>query len=162
MGRCYEFGVVVGEGCDHAMVVPAGGGRCQCATCGVACTGKFTACAAIIDQPGHVPSTAPAWAVAVGGPRPEPAPPPLPAGPAPRPAPELTELVEAVAKQIAEHDVELVNRIDDLAARVAELQRQGAQQAASLQAALARLADVVERVVETPRPAPLFGFPRRQ
>ncbi len=162
MGRCYEFGVVVGEGCEHAMVVPAGGGRCQCATCGVTCTGKFAACASIIDQPGYVPATAPAWAVAVGGPRPEPAPPRPPVGPAPQPSPDLTELVEAVAKQIAEHDVELVTRIDDLAAQIAELQRQGAQQAASLQAALARLADVVERIGASPRPVPLFGFPRRQ
>ncbi len=65
MGRCYEFGVVIGAGCDHAMVVPAGGGRCECRSCGAVCTGRFDGCAAIVSQPGYVPVVAPAWAVEV-------------------------------------------------------------------------------------------------
>lgn len=161
------------------MVVPAGGGRCECATCGVACTGKFAACTAIIDQPGYVPSTAPAWAVAVGAPSPAPAVAPdepvLPEPPAPEtgpsgggPAPtlptggDLTELIEAVAKQLSEHDVDLVNRIDALAGQVAELQRQSASQAAALEAAVAALDELVSRLDHSVRPAPLFGFPRRR
>lgn len=175
MGRCYEFGVLVGDGCEHAMVVPAGGGRCECATCGVSCTGKFAACTAIIDQPGYVPSTAPAWAVAIGAPAPAPVPdePVLPASPAaesraPRPpsatapAGDLTELIEAVAKQLSEHDVDLVTRIDALAGQVGALQRQSASQSAALEAVVAALNELVKRLDESSRPAPLFGFPRRQ
>jgi hypothetical protein len=62
MGRCYEFGVSLSEGCEHAMVVAAEGGRCVCATCGSSCPGQFRACAAIVANPGYVPLTAPGWA----------------------------------------------------------------------------------------------------
>lgn len=169
MGRCYEFGVLIGEGCEHAMVVPESGGRCQCATCGAACTGKFAACASIIDRPGYVPATAPTWAVAVGTPGPAPAPSSPPAaGPAPRPSsPDPAvgtvagALVEAVAERLAEIDAELGARIDTLSKAVDELRRQSAQEAASLQAAITNLAELVSRLDEA-RPAPLFGFPRRQ
>ncbi len=63
MGRCYEFGVAVHGDCEHAMVVSAEGGACTCATCGSRCTGKFSACDAILAQPGRLPQTAPRWAV---------------------------------------------------------------------------------------------------
>ncbi|HVM07315.1 MAG TPA: hypothetical protein VM345_02540 [Acidimicrobiales bacterium] len=59
MGRCYEFGVAVEEGCEHAMVVIDDGGACGCAECGARCTGRFNACASIIAQPGYVPVNAP-------------------------------------------------------------------------------------------------------
>lgn len=59
MGRCYEFGVAVHEGCEQPMVVPAEGGKCVCATCGAVCHGKFRGCDAIISQPGYVPLAAP-------------------------------------------------------------------------------------------------------
>ncbi|MGH9177230.1 MAG: hypothetical protein ACRD0N_01560 [Acidimicrobiales bacterium] len=173
MGRCYEFGVLVGEGCEHAMVVPDPGGRCECATCGARCAGRFAACAAIIESPGYVPVTAPAWAVAVGN-RSDRAPlgagssagPGLGAGvPAqPEPAEAAADLVgalEGVAKQLAEHDVELATRLDSLAERVAELQRQVTGQESGLQAVLARLAAVDRKLDELPF-GPLFGPPRRQ
>ena len=164
MGRCYEFGVLVGEGCQHAMVVPPGGGHCHCETCGVQCTGKFAACTAIIAQPGYVPTTAPAWAVARADPGPRVAPPepstvPAPAGP--QNAMDLTELVEGVSKQLAEHDTDLATRLDALAEQIDELQRQSAQLRAMLQVAVAQLANVVKRVEAASRPAPLFGFSRR-
>lgn len=167
MGRCYEFGVLVGKGCEHAMVVPDAGGRCECATCAVVCTGKFAACAAITDHPGYVPSTAPAWAVAVGTPAP---PTPPPSAPGTDPGPSLAgppvgnvpgALVEAVTTQLADRDIELRARIDALAEMVDDLRRQSAEQAASLQAALTNVADLMNRLDEA-RPAPLFGFPRRQ
>lgn len=63
MGRCYEFGVVITEGCDHAMVVPAEGGKCVCSGCGADCLGRFNGCASIISQPGYVPLLAPASAL---------------------------------------------------------------------------------------------------
>ena len=59
MGRCYEFGVVIAEGCDHVMVVPAEGGKCVCSGCGTDCLGRFNGCASIISQPGYVPLLAP-------------------------------------------------------------------------------------------------------
>src|SRR5687768_4144955 len=59
MGRCYEFGAVIHEGCDHAMVVSPEGGACVCGTCGVACTGRYSGCEAILAIPGHVPLAAP-------------------------------------------------------------------------------------------------------
>ena len=59
MGRCYEFGVVIAEGCDHVMVVPAEGGKCVCSGCGTECLGRFNGCASIISQPGYVPLLAP-------------------------------------------------------------------------------------------------------
>lgn len=59
MGRCYEFGVVIAGGCDHAMVVSPEGGACVCGTCGAACTGRFRGCDAILAMPGHVPVAAP-------------------------------------------------------------------------------------------------------
>jgi len=63
MGRCYEFGVPVVDGCEHAMVVVAEGGACACSACGAHCLGKFAGCADIVAQPGYVPSTAPAGLV---------------------------------------------------------------------------------------------------
>ena len=62
MGRCYEFGVVITEGCDHTMTVPDEGGRCVCNSCGADCLGRFNGCASIISRPGYVPLLAPASA----------------------------------------------------------------------------------------------------
>ena len=59
MGRCYEFGPVITEGCDHAMVVSPEGGACVCGECGARCLGRFKACGPILAQPGYVPVTAP-------------------------------------------------------------------------------------------------------
>ena len=59
MGRCYEFGVTVEDGCDHAMVVSAEGGVCECSECGASCRGRFTGCEAVLARPGHVPIAAP-------------------------------------------------------------------------------------------------------
>lgn len=172
MGRCYEFGVLVGEGCQHAMVVPASGGRCECEVCGVACTGKFAGCAAILAQPGYVPATAPAWALqkgrgeapggaggADGGGRSRASAAGPGAGP---PATELAATLVAMADRLDERQADLSRRIDALAAQIAELQRHGADQAAALDAALLALAEAVKRLEEGGRPAPLFGFPRRQ
>src|SRR5688572_23223867 len=58
MGRCYEFGVAVAEGCEHAMVVTPEGGACQCRGCGVRCEGRFPGCAAIVAIPNRVPPAA--------------------------------------------------------------------------------------------------------
>ena len=165
MGHCYEFGVLVGKDCEHAMVVPDAGGRCECATCGVECTGRFAACASIIARPGYVPSTAPEWAVAVGSPAP---PTPSPATPDTRASLPGTAigsvadaLVEAVTSQLADRDAELGARIDTLLGMVGELERQNAEQVASLHTALAELTSLVHRL-DGVRPVPLFGFPRRQ
>ena len=172
MGRCYEFGVLVGEGCEHAMVVPGSGQRCECATCGVTCTGKFAACETIIAKPGYVPATAPPWALRVGS-FPE-----VPArasggvvgretgsGPgSPKAGSDPADLVgaiEGVAKQLAEHDVELATRLDALAGEVAELQRRVSLQESALQAVLTRLAGI-ERKLDEPRLGSLFGLTRRQ
>ena len=59
MGRCYEFGPVIGPGCEHTMVVPSSGGRCECPNCGVICEGRFSGCAAVIAKPGYVHALAP-------------------------------------------------------------------------------------------------------
>lgn len=59
MGRCYEFGPVIGAGCEHTMVVPSSGGRCECPNCGVICEGRFSGCAAVIAKPGYVHALAP-------------------------------------------------------------------------------------------------------
>ena len=62
MGRCYEFGAIIHEGCDHAMVVSSEGGTCVCNTCGSSCPGRFSGCGSILAQPGYVPVLAPRWA----------------------------------------------------------------------------------------------------
>ena len=62
MGRCYEFGVSVHDGCEQAMVVAHEGGHCTCAACGAACPGRFKGCAIVVAQPGYVPLSAPVWA----------------------------------------------------------------------------------------------------
>lgn len=62
MGRCYEFGVSLHDDCEQAMVVPAEGGHCICASCGSDCPGQFNACSVVVSQPGYVPVTAPDWA----------------------------------------------------------------------------------------------------
>jgi hypothetical protein len=62
MGRCYEFGVAVHEGCEQAMVVPPEGGKCVCPTCEVECLGKFEGCEAVISRPFYIPPSAPEWA----------------------------------------------------------------------------------------------------
>jgi hypothetical protein len=62
MGRCYEFGVAIGDGCEHAMVVSDGGGACGCAACGATCGGRFRSCAEVTSTPGYIPLAAPAWA----------------------------------------------------------------------------------------------------
>jgi hypothetical protein len=59
MGRCYEFGVLIHEGCEHAMTVAPEGGHCVCAECGTTCPGRFSGCAQIVSQPGYVPLLAP-------------------------------------------------------------------------------------------------------
>ncbi len=45
MGWCHEFGSQVREGCGHPMT--AGDTSCACPTCGVVCTGRFSACGAV-------------------------------------------------------------------------------------------------------------------
>lgn len=61
MGRCYEFGPQIVEGCRHAMVVAEDGSACACPKCGAHCTGRFNACGTILAQPGHIPPGAPVW-----------------------------------------------------------------------------------------------------
>jgi hypothetical protein len=73
MGRCYEFGVSLKEGCEHAMVVAPEGGRCICPACGMSCPGQFKACALVVSKPGYVPVAAPTWALAGGSGHREPA-----------------------------------------------------------------------------------------
>lgn len=63
MGRCYEFGTSIAEGCDHAMVVTSSGGACVCVRCQTLCGGRFGGCAAVIAEPGRIPAYAPAWAL---------------------------------------------------------------------------------------------------
>lgn len=63
MGRCYEFGTSIAEGCDHAMVVTNAGGACVCIRCQTLCGGRFSGCAAVIAEPGRIPAYAPAWAL---------------------------------------------------------------------------------------------------
>lgn len=169
MGRCYEFGVLVGEGCEHAMVVPHAAGRCECATCAVVCTGRFAGCAGIIERPGYVPPTAPAWAVAVGRPPERPGAAAAAGGelgpaPAPRPVRQGAEggerhgpaadvgSLEAVRKQLAEHDVELATRIDALAEQVAGLHRRLAGHDEALRAVVDQLAALGSKLGEG-RPA---------
>lgn len=79
MGRCYEFGVSIDGGCEHAMSVVAEGGACECQVCAAHCPGRFAGCAQVVARPGYVPSLAPAWARSG-----EQAPPPQPALEAPR------------------------------------------------------------------------------
>ncbi len=69
MGRCYDFGVSIDTSSERAMVVAAEGGMCVCPSSGVTCTGRFAGCADILNQPGRVPSNAPAWSL---DPSPEP------------------------------------------------------------------------------------------
>jgi len=63
MGRCYEFGTSIVEGCDHAMVVTSTGGACVCVRCQTLCGGRFGGCTAIIAEPGRIPAYVPAWAL---------------------------------------------------------------------------------------------------
>lgn len=173
MGRCYEFGVVVGEGCEHAMVVTTEGGECQCGTCGAGCAGRFAACEAILGQPGYIPVTAPAWAVTAGeGGLPQPT--GTDAGPGPEAAAptlggagdrsDLVELVERVAKDLAEHDVVLAGRVDGLAEQVAQLQRVAIEQGETLAQALSHLQETIVNLASQSPRGPLFGFspPRSQ
>ncbi len=67
MGRCYEFGVEIHAGCEHAMVVTAEGGACECKVCSTVCPGRFAGCAAVVAIPGRVPPSAPAWATPGAG-----------------------------------------------------------------------------------------------
>lgn len=62
MGYCYEFALDIVSGCGHAMTVAPEGGRCECLTCGARCPGRFNGCAPVLEQPGYIPLTAPAWA----------------------------------------------------------------------------------------------------
>jgi hypothetical protein len=85
MGRCYEFGTSIADGCDHAMAVVDEGGACRCPACGASCLGRFAACAQVLARPGYVPVHAPRMAVP-----PVPTTPPAPpAGPEPVPAPSV-------------------------------------------------------------------------
>lgn len=59
MGRCYEFGVSIHDGCEHAMVVAAEGGHCECQVCATSCPGRFSGCAQVVARPGYVPLLAP-------------------------------------------------------------------------------------------------------
>ena len=126
MGRCYEFGVVVREGCDHAMVVPGEGGRCECAACGASCPGRFPGCAAIVSRPGYVPVLAPAWALAA---------------PAAAPAPEALPAAGGEGQTGEGRVLESLRAAyDDLAAQVralAEAQRFLADAIAAVEAKLA-------------------------
>src|SRR5689334_10238395 len=66
MGRCYEFGVSIADGCEHAMAVADEGGYCHCTACGSRCDGRFRACAEVVAKPGYVPVAAPKVAPAAG------------------------------------------------------------------------------------------------
>src|SRR5689334_18886917 len=59
MGRCYEFGASIADGCEHAMQVGPEGGYCRCTGCGTRCEGRFHGCAAILARPGYKPVGAP-------------------------------------------------------------------------------------------------------
>ncbi|HEX7167982.1 MAG TPA: hypothetical protein VF230_13475 [Acidimicrobiales bacterium] len=59
MGRCYEFGVSIAAGCDHAMVVVEEGGACRCVSCATICRGRFAGCVRVLSTPGYVPVLAP-------------------------------------------------------------------------------------------------------
>ncbi|MGQ0521538.1 MAG: hypothetical protein ACT4PX_10370, partial [Actinomycetota bacterium] len=74
---------------------------------------------------------------------------------------DLVGAIEGVAKQLAEHDVELATRLDVLAGQVLELQRHIARQATHLESLLTRLAAIDRRLDES-RLGSLFGLPRRQ
>ena len=138
MGRCYEFGVSIRDGCEHAMVVPAEGGRCECVGCGTPCTGRFKGCTAIISVGGYVPTTAPAWslrrpeplptATAVTGPTVALLPPPPPSPPAP---------------VLAERDDDVITRVQ---ASLDELGRQIEARDAELGALFDRFVDEFTRL----------------
>lgn len=63
MGRCYEFGISIDADSERAMLVAPQGGFCVCPSTGTTCEGRFTGCAAILEQANRVPPTAPSWAV---------------------------------------------------------------------------------------------------
>ncbi len=48
MGWCHEFGSQIREGCGHPMT--AGDSSCSCATCGIVCPGRFSACSTVWDR----------------------------------------------------------------------------------------------------------------
>ncbi|MBW3548159.1 MAG: hypothetical protein KY452_08530 [Actinobacteria bacterium] len=58
MGRCYEFGPKIVEGCDHPMTAEPS--SCSCERCGAVCTGRFRGCADVWDKgPRHVAARRP-------------------------------------------------------------------------------------------------------
>jgi hypothetical protein len=166
MGRCYEFGVSIREGCEHAMVVPADGGRCVCVSCDTACPGRFKGCVAVISQPGYVPVTAPAWslhrdlskdpAVPVGAPsidegrtgvasasHAEPA---SPAGSPSFDPDVVVALVEDLGKQIARRDAELGALFDRFVEEFQKLRDEVARQSESVALLRHRTDDVASRL----------------
>ena len=173
MGRCYEFGVSIREGCEHAMVVPAEGGRCECVGCGTSCPGRFKGCGRVIAQPGYIPSTAPGWSLT---PPEEPAavvaavPTPLvPSPPSPvedvvvgTPAQLETviDLIEDVAKQISARDSELAALFDRFVEEFRGLRQQVLEQNQQI-TALGQRVVVMEERFDTIVSASLLGPIRR-
>ena len=166
MGRCYEFGVVIEEGCDHAMVVSPEGGACVCAGCGAGCTGRFGGCSAILAMPGHVPLAAPKGSLD-GQARPQGV--PLravsatgEAGPVrPLAMPEVPDAPERAPEHVVPDGLplprlaEVVDMFEELLARpdrtvdaLAQLRRELEKRDEELLAAFDRLADAHSRIGE--------------
>lgn len=171
MGRCYEFGVSISDGCEQAMFVPPEGGRCVCIGCGAPCHGQFRGCSAIISKPGYVPAIAPKWA---RGPRPPAtATRPIPDGdttsaqaqaPAPTavPAPKLEEFLPlidaAIRREFAARDHELVEALARLGKALAQARLDlAAQQQAMTD--LTRRIEALEQPPAKPEPAPAQPWP---
>lgn len=171
MGRCYEFGVSISDGCEQAMFVPAEGGRCECSGCGAPCHGQFRGCSAIISKPGYMPAIAPKWA---RGPRPiATATRPIPDGdtmsaqapvPAPTavPAPTLEEilpLIDASIRQaFAARDHELVEALARLGNALGQARRDLAAEQQAI-ADVTRRIEALEQPPANPEPAPAQPWP---
>lgn len=161
MGRCYEFGVSIRPGCEHVMVVPPEGGRCECTGCGARCTGQFAACATIIATPGYRPAVAPNLpmpqpqleaAVTVIDPEvPADGATPVAVGSVVRPDPLLSVLTEVqdLGKQLVSRDDELAELFDRLVAELRKLReevRAGRDDAAETKALIQRIAIELEKM----------------
>lgn len=113
MGRCYEFGVVVGAGCEQPMVVTAEGGACACPDCGTVCRGRFDGCASVLARPGYSPLGAPAREGVV-------------AAVDDQPMDDLgmpdVRLADVVARLSASHD-RLLDALEQLAERVTDIEK---------------------------------------
>lgn len=173
MGRCYEFGVSITAGCEHAMVVGPEGGYCQCPSCGKQCPGQFKACAQVVAIPNYVPPGAPTGAqaatltrrdalavpqsrnLAVDAPAPTVAAPELAAAPTPAPQPVYVEPSgRASSQEVAELRalVEvLLDRPDGSLVAVEALRQELASRDADLVQTFERLTDAYQRLTNAVR-----------